>query len=109
MKLINLFLSSILFFIPSFFSAQSALTTKLYHLEAVFSGGQKNNLAKDKAELRFDLKQKKAVCDLHCTKAIYKYEIQKNKITFQNITPTVKPCPDGLLGIEEDFKYDFSK
>lgn len=122
MKLINLFIISIKnhpgfsFAIAVLFLSFSASsqTAKLknevsYNLGATYIGGQKNVAVKDKASLVFYTKSKTAKCFTKCNFIDLKYNAKKTKFKFTKITPGDVPCPDHLLGIEEDLKENFPK
>ncbi len=117
MKLVNLFLKSIkkyskvylslsLVFTTFFTNAQKPKikTATAYNLEAIFIGGQKNTLAKDKATLTFDTKKKTATCSNNCTHLELRYCSKRNKFRFTSVIPVAAACPDHLVGIESDLK-----
>ena len=123
MKLINLFLKSSFFFrlqIQCFlivylfsFSSCYAQNTKFkntaYSLESVFVAGQKNKQAKNKATLQFNVKQNTARCTLSCNTINLNYTLKKNSLKFTSVLPDSFPCPDNLIGLQEDLKENFSK
>ncbi len=122
MKLINLFIISIKndlafsFVIMTLFLSfsVSSQTAKLknevsYNLGATYIGGQKNVAVKDKASLIFYTKNKTAKCFTKCNFIDLKYSAKKQKFKFTKVTPGDVPCPDHLIGIEEDLKENFPK
>lgn len=122
MKLANLFLNSAkkyfsfsltvsLVFATFFAIAQKANIKNVtsYNLEAVFIGGQKNTLAKDKAILVFDTKKKSAHCSNKCTYLDLRYCLKRNKFKFTSVIPAAAACPDHLIGIESDLKENLPK
>ena len=104
----SFWLTSILIF-TSFFSFPQKLKNKVsYKLESVFVAKQNNKLAKDKASLIFNTKEKTAKCNLSCTNIALNYKLKKSKILFTAINSNLLPCPDHLLGLESDLKENFS-
>ncbi|MBA3680404.1 MAG: META domain-containing protein [Bacteroidetes bacterium] len=80
-----------------------------YNLEAVFIGGQKNVLVKDKATLIFDTKNQTANCSNKCSFIDLKYCLKRNKFKFSSVIPAAAACPDHLVGIESDLKENLPK
>lgn len=110
MKLNISFIFYLLFLSYNGFSQKAAIKTGIsYNLEAVFIGGQKNTLAKDKATLTFDTKKKTASCSNKCTHLELRYCSKRNKFKFTSVIPAAAACPDHLVGIESDLKENFPK
>jgi hypothetical protein len=122
MKLANLFLKTTkkyfgfclmlsLVFTAFFTFAQKPKITNgvSYNLESIFIGGQKNTLAKDKASLVFDTKNKTAQCSNKCTYLDLRYCLKRNKFKFTSVIPAAAACPDHLVGIESDLKENLPK
>ncbi len=83
---------------------------KVYTLAAIFTAKQKNTLAANKASLSFNTKTKLANCFTGCNFIELKYKNKKTAFTFTFINATKQPpCPDHLLGIEEDLKQNLPK
>jgi heat shock protein HslJ len=102
----------ICFFCSSFLlQAQKAAikNNSIYFLSGIYSGGKKNNLCKDKGHIVFDLKLNTAACFTSCNFIQLKYSMKGNALSFTSVTPDKEPCPDPMLGLEEDFKMNFPK
>ena len=84
-------------------------SNKIYTLTAIFTAKQKNTLAANKASLSFNTKTKLAKCFTGCNFIELKYKAKKNTLKFIFLTPNKQPCPDHLLGIEEDLKQNLPK
>ena len=82
---------------------------KVYTLKAVFIAKQKNTLVANKASISFNTKTKLAKCFTGCNFIELKYKAKKNTLKFISLTPNKQPCPDHLLGIEEDLKQNLPK
>lgn len=107
---------SFLIIISLFFLSVSVLAQKVkvktdisYNLDCIFIGGQKNTISKDKATLVFDANGKTAKCITSCNYIDLKYSAKKNKFKFSYVAPGSIPCPDHLLGLEQDLKENFLK
>lgn len=100
-----------LFFLSNSSFAQSAKIKNevSYNLEAVFIGGQKNTISKDKATILFYLKNKTAKCFTSCNYIDLKFTSKKNKFKYTSVLPGSIPCPDHLLGLESDLNENFLK
>lgn len=122
MKLVNLFLNSTKKYFSFFLAVSLVFTTFFtfaqkpkikndvsYNLEAIFIGGQKNTMAKDKATLTFNTKKKTAACSNKCTHLELRYCLKRKSFKFISVIPAAAACPDHLVGIESDLKENFPK
>jgi heat shock protein HslJ len=80
-----------------------------YYLSSIFIGAKKNVLAKDKGHIVFNTKQNIAACFTSCNFIHLKYTLKEQNIKFTSITPDKDPCPDPLVGLENDFKENLPK
>ncbi len=80
-----------------------------YYLSSIFIGNKKNVLAKDKGHIVFNTKQNIAACFTSCNFIQLKYALKDQTIKFTTITPDKQPCPDPLVGLENDFKENLPK
>ena len=81
----------------------------VYYLSAIYIGHKKNAIAKDKGHIVFNSKTKSASCFTSCNFVQLKYAIKDNNLKFTSINPAKDPCPDALIGLEEDFKENLPK
>ena len=102
--------TGIVFLSSSVIGQTTALKNNVsYNLHSVFIGGKKNTMAKDKATLIFNTKQREAKCFTSCNFIDLKYSAKKNKFKFSSVIPGSVPCPDHLIGLESDLKENFPK
>jgi len=80
-----------------------------YYLSAIFIGNQKNTLAKDKGHIVFNTAKKSAACFTSCNFIQLKYSVTNQNLKFTSIIPDKSPCPDPLVGLENDFKENLPK
>jgi len=80
-----------------------------YYLTSIYIGGKKNAMVNEKGHIVFDMKQGTASCFTSCNFIQLKFVIKDQTIKFTTITPAKEPCPDHLLGIEEDIKENLPK
>ena len=66
-------------------------------------------MVNEKGHIVFDMKQGTASCFTSCNFIQLKLVIKDQTIKFTTITPAKEPCPDHLLGIEEDIKENLPK
>ncbi len=76
----------------------------MYFLSSVFVDHKKNTLVKDKGHIVFDTKLNTAACFTSCNFIHLTYSMNKQAIKFSTVKAEGDPCPDILLGIEEDLK-----
>jgi heat shock protein HslJ len=88
---------------------QSIKDKTTYYLTVIYSGGKKNMMVKDKGHIVFDLKAKTASCFTSCNFIKLNFTMKDQAIKFTNIVPAKEPCPDPLIGIEEDLKTNLPK
>jgi len=80
-----------------------------YYLSSITVGKQKNTLAKDKGHIVFNTIKNTAACFTSCNFIQLKYSLKENVIKFTSIIPAKDPCPDPLVGLENDFKENLPK
>ena len=80
-----------------------------YYLNTIYIGGKKNALVREKGHIVFDLKANEATCFTSCNFIKLKISIKDQNIKFTTLVPAKTPCPDHLLGIEEDIKENLPK
>jgi heat shock protein HslJ len=80
-----------------------------YYLSSIVIGKQKNKLAKDKGHIVFNAKKNTAACFTSCNFIQLKYELKDHTLKFTSIVPDKDPCPDPLVGLENDFKENLPK
>jgi heat shock protein HslJ len=89
---------------------QPAIKDKtLYYLSAIYIGGKKNTMAKDKGHIVFNEKAKTSTCFTSCNFIQMKYIMKDHDLKFTSIVPAKDPCPDALVGLESDFKENLPK
>ncbi|MGZ4042704.1 MAG: META domain-containing protein [Bacteroidia bacterium] len=76
----------------------------IYFLSSVFVDKKKNIMAHDKGHIVFDTKTNTAACFTSCNFIQLKFSANKNNFNFTSVTPGKDPCPDPLIGLEEDLK-----
>lgn len=100
------------FFIKlNFFYGQ---TTKIkccknYNLKAVFITGKKNTIAENKSYIYLNTKAKTGKCYTSCNLMEFNFKSKKSTFNFIEIKPDKLPCPDNLVGLEEDLKENLNK
>ncbi len=80
-----------------------------YYLSSIFIGKQKNKLVKDKGHIVFNTKKNTAACFTSCNFIQLKYQVKDEALKFTSIIPAKDPCPDPLVGLENDFKENLPK
>ncbi len=80
-----------------------------YYLSSIFIGQQKNILAKDKGHIVFNTTKKSAACFTSCNFIQLKYILKDGTFKFTSIVPDKDPCPDPMVGLENDFKENLPK
>jgi len=93
-------------------SAQKAPTIKndvVYYLSSIFEGGKKNNLCRDKGHIVFNTNKKTAACFTSCSFMQLQFSQKGTAFGFTITGQPKDPCPDMLLGIEEDLKNNLPK
>lgn len=100
------------FFIKlNFFYGQTAKIKccKNYNLKSVFIGGQKNAIPENKSYINLNTKSKSGKCFTSCNFIEFNFKSKKSTFNFIEIKPDKLPCPDNLVGLEEDLKENLNK
>ncbi len=80
-----------------------------YYLSSIYIGKKKNTLAKDKGHIVFNTKKNTAACFTSCNFIQLQYVLKDHSLKFTSIVPDKQPCPDPLVGLEDNFKENLPK
>ena len=80
-----------------------------YYLSSIYIGKKKNSMAKDRGHIVFDVKLKTASCFTSCNFIKLKYTSKDSELKFTVTLPAKDPCPDHLIGLEQDMKENIPK
>jgi heat shock protein HslJ len=109
-KIRVILLITVLFVQASVFAQQPVVKDKkVYYLSAIYIGGKKNTMARDKGHIVFNTRAKTSTCFTSCNFIQMKYVMKDHNLKFTSIIPAKDPCPDALVGLESDFKENLPR